>query len=168
MQTTGFLSVWWSWRIVATFQELDILQLMRWLIIWHGFTSQRWRNVLLNWALFLAKFCWICKKPCKWPPEKKTQWLLQWNFRSISTPRSKLREHHLLSRMVLDPITISSNAYPVHSMVKNSKENQNYSIGSIHLPLAVNWSVSLKRKKGEKTSWLSNFLSFCTKRGRHS
>jgi hypothetical protein len=39
----------------------------------------------------------------------------------ISTPRSKLREDYLLSRMVLDPITISSNVYPVHS-----KENHNY------------------------------------------
>jgi hypothetical protein len=35
--------------------------------------------------------------------------------------KQTVREHHLHNRMVLNPITISSNAYPVHS-----KENQNY------------------------------------------
>ena len=52
--------------------------------------------------------------------EKKKQMVAAVKLQ-ISTPRSKLREHHLLSRMVLDPITISSNAYPVHSMVKTVK-----------------------------------------------
>ena len=146
---------------------------MRCLIIWHGFTSQRWRNVLLSWALLLAKFCWICKQPCKWPPENKQKKHMVAAVKlQISTPRSKLREHYLLSRMILDPITISSNAYPVHSMVKNSKENQNYTydcIGSIELPLAATDPVSIKRKKREKkqVGYQTSCL-FCTKHGKQS
>jgi hypothetical protein len=40
---------------------------------------------------------------------------------SISTPRCKSIEHHLLSRTVFDSITISSNTYPVHGMVNTVK-----------------------------------------------
>lgn len=135
---------------------------MRCLIIWHGFTSQWWRNVLLSWALFLAKICWICKQPCKRPPEKNKKQMVAAVKLQICTPRSKLREHHLLSRMVLDPITISSNAYPVHSMVKTVKRIRitHMIVGSIDLPLAVNWSVSLKRKKGWKNKLAIKLLVF--------
>ena len=102
--------------------------------------------------------------------EKKKQMVAAVKLQ-ISTPRSKLREHYLLSRMVLDPIAISSNAYPVHSMVKNSKENQNYTydcIGSIELPLAATDPVSIKKMREKKQVGYQTSCLFCTKHGKQS
>jgi hypothetical protein len=60
----------------------------------------------------------------------------------LNVPISKLREQHLLSRMVSDCITISSNTSPVHSMVRKKKQlhilTYNNSISSTDLSFAIN------------------------------